>query len=214
MGKLVLLGGGGHCLSILDSIDKQLYDDILIIDTNENLKEIQNIAVFHDEECLESLYFQGFHYAFISIGSIGNTNMRKTLYNKLKKIGFEFVNIIDKSSAVSPESKFDRGVFVGKNAVVNSGVIIGKNSIVNSGAIIEHQTKIGEFCHIAPGAVVLGGCTIKNNVHIGANATIKQNTTIEDNVIVGMGSVVLHDLSKNIIVYGNPAKSFKENKYE
>ena len=35
---------------------------------------------------------------------------------------------------------------------------IGNFNIVNSGAIIEHGVAINDHVHIAPGAIILGGC--------------------------------------------------------
>lgn len=201
--KLLLIGGGGHCLSVIDSLNRSLYSEIAIIDPYIKIgTEISGIKVVGDDEMIYEMYKRGYHYAFIAVGSIGNTMTRRKLYKKLLDMNFEFVNIIDRSATVSSDSILGNGIFIGKNAIINVGSIIKDQSIINSGAIVEHECYIGEFAHIAPGAVILGKCKIGDDTHIGANATILQGVQIERNVIIGMGSVVLHDVAENVQKYG------------
>ena len=201
--KLLLIGGGGHCLSVIDSIDQSLYSEISITDPYITPgTKIQGITVVGSDEMIESMYNKGYHYAFITIGSIGDTSLRRKLYKKLQDINFKFVNIIDSSATLSSNIILGEGIFIGKNVIINSDSLISNQSIINSGAIIEHECNIGEFAHIAPGSVVLGNCIIGNNVHIGANSTILQGVHIGNGAIIGMGSTVLHDVSEGIKKYG------------
>ena len=48
-----------------------------------------------------------------------------------------------------------------KGAIVVPGSVIGRNVIVNSGAIVEHEVVLGDFVHIAPGAVILGNVQVE-----------------------------------------------------
>lgn len=77
---------------------------------------------------------------------------------------------------------------------------------------------IGEFKHIAPGAVVCSNCFIDEDVQIGANNSIKKGITIEEGEMVGMGSVVIRNVMKEMKICGNPVKNFQwrgvtNNKY-
>lgn len=201
--KLLLIGGGGHCLSVIDSIDQSLYCEISITDPCINPgTEIHGIKVVGDDEMIETMYDKGYQYAFITLGSIGDTSLRRKIYKKLQDMNFKFVNIIDSSATLSSNIVLGEGIFIGKNVVINSDSLISNQSIINSGAIIEHECHIGEFTHIAPGSVVLGKCTIGNNVHIGANSTILQGVHIGNGTIIGMGSIVLHDVPDEIKKYG------------
>ena len=50
MKKLVLIGGGGHCKVILDSLSKEEYDEIVITDNNFRKKKyIYNYKVVGDD---------------------------------------------------------------------------------------------------------------------------------------------------------------------
>ena len=48
--------------------------------------------------------------------------------------------------------------------------------------------KIGDNVHIAPGAIILGGCKIMDNSFVGSGTVVKQNTTISKNSILSSGN--------------------------
>lgn len=210
--KLLLIGGGGHCKSVLDSILlSNEYSEIGIIDKNENIGEsILDISVIGCDDDLSKLYHDGYHYAFVTVGSIGEPLLRIKLYKMIEKIGFEIPNIIDLTSIVSSHVKMERGIFIGRNVVVNVGTSIKDGSIINTGSTIEHDCIINQFCHIAPGSVLCGEVEVGENTHIGAGSVIKQQIKIGSNTIIGMGSVVLKDIGDNLIAYGNPCVMIKK----
>jgi FlaA1/EpsC-like NDP-sugar epimerase len=140
--KLLLIGGGGHCKSVLDSIlALNEYSEIGIIEKNENNYggSILEIPIIGCEDDLSKLYHDGYHYAFVTVGSIGEPSLRIKLYKMLEEIGFEIPNIIDLTAIVSSQVKMERGVFIGKNVVINVGTSIKDGSIINTGSTIEHD---------------------------------------------------------------------------
>lgn len=209
--KILLVGGGGHCKSVLDSLlELNEFSKIGIIDIKENMgKEILGVSVIGCDDDLPELFADGYNYAFVTVGSIGNPKLRLKLFNILTDIGFEIPNIIDPSAVVSRHVKMETGIFVGKNAVINAGSTIQKGVIINTGAIIEHDCIVGIFTHIAPGSVLSGEVQTGKNTHIGANCVIKQQIKIGSDTIIGMGSVVIRDIEDNIIAYGNPCKEVR-----
>lgn len=210
--KLLLVGGGGHCKSVLDTlIDLNTYSEIGIIDNALNKGEIiMGVPVLGDDNDLVDLFNSGYRYAFVTIGSVGYPNSRIKIYDLLIKIGFKLPIIIDSSARVSKLSSIEAGVYVGKMATVNINTEIHKGSIINTGSIIDHDCIIGAFVHIAPGAVLGGEVTVGDNTHIGSNATIKQRTNIGNNTIVGMGTVITKNVEDGVIIYGNNRRVIKK----
>lgn len=206
--KILLVGGGGHCKSVLDSLLMQsIFSEIAIIDKEENIgKKILGIPIIASDDGLLKLYDSGFRNAFVTLGSIGNPSRRVKIFEMLKEIGYTIPNIIDPSALVSPYAKLSDGVFVGKNSIINAGVEILRGAIVNTGVILEHDCMVGEFAHIAPGSVLCGGVNIGQSTHIGAGSMVKQNITIGSNSMIGIGSVVLRDCGDHSISFGNPCK--------
>ena len=210
--KILLIGGGGHCRSVIDSLmELNSYSEIGIVDKQETVgSSVMGLPIVGCDDDLFDLYVKGYNYAFITLGSIGNPVIRIKLYNLLNEIGFIIPTIIDSSAKVSLNAKLEEGVFVGKLSIVNTDAQIKKCAIINSGAIVEHDCQIGAFVHIAPGAVLGGDVFVGENTHIGSNSTIKQQVRIGSNSVIGMGSVVLHNIQDKVIAYGNPCREVNE----
>lgn len=209
--KILLVGGGGHCKSVLDTlIELNKYEEIGVIDRKDCIGSlVLGIPVIGCDDDLPTLFSSGYKYAFVTVGSIGNPNIRIKLFNTLSEIGYEMPVIIDSSSKISRYANIEQGVFIGKNSIVNAEALIEKGAIINSGSIVEHDSRIGAFAHIAPGSVLGGEVIVGENSHIGSNSTIKQQVMIGSNTIIGMGSVVLENIKDNVIAYGNPCREVK-----
>lgn len=210
--RLLLIGGGGHCRSVLDSVSVlNEFSDIGVIDSCDKIgTQILGVPIIGCDGDLTQLFDNGYKYAFVTVGSIGDPRRRVALFERLCEIGFEIPSVVDSSSVVSCHAKLGKGVFVGKNAVINAGSRIQEGSIVNTGAIIEHDCLIGKFVHIAPGSVLCGEVQIGANTHIGAKTVVKQRLTIGSDSIVGVGSVVSKNIKSNVIAYGNPCKEVRK----
>ena len=205
--KLLLLGGGGHCRSVLSCLDRSLYADIVIVDCAENLgKELDGVRIAATDDELGKLFASGYNSAFITLGGARADIRRGELHALLQRIGFSMPVVIDPAAAVADSAVLEPGVFVGKNAVVNAGAAVGACAIVNTGAIVEHDCVVGAFSHIAPGAVLSGNVRIGRGTLVGANACVRQGVTIGAQTTVGMGSVVLQDLPDGCVAYGTPCR--------
>ena len=204
--KILLVGGGGHCRSVVDSIiSLGTYDDIGIVDDNTNAS-VLDIHVVGTDTDIPNLFLSGWTDAFITVGSIGNTSVRRRLYGLVKSVGMCVPSVIDPSAIISVGTEISEGVYVGKRAIINNGSKVGLCSIINSGAIIEHDCLVGDFVHVSPGTIMCGQVKIGNDSHIGAGSVIRQQINIGNNVLVGAGSVVVRDIIDGKMAYGNPCK--------
>lgn len=204
--RILLVGGGGHCKSILDSLlEMGLYDDIGIIEkSSAEKRDILGIPVIGTDGDFWNLFDAGWTDAFISLGSLGNPSRRHFLFDALIKIGFAVPSIVDRTAVVSANVRLDPGVFIGKRAIVNTGAHIGACAIINTGAVVEHDCVVGAFAHISSGTVLCGDITIGSNTHIGAGSVIRQQLVIGNDSILGIGSVVTKNIPEYVIAYGNP----------
>ncbi|GLC80529.1 acetyltransferase [Lacrimispora brassicae] len=206
--ELILMGGGGHGESIIDTIRGQgEYSIAGILDPWKKVgTEVLGVKVIGSDQDLAACFDRGIRNAVIAVGSMGNPGPRRKLYQLCKNIGYEFPNIIDKSSILSETLKMGEGNFIGKGVLINSGVTIGNGTIINTGAVLEHGCRIEDFVHIAPGSVLCGNVWVKANAHIGAHSTIIQGVTIGNDTMIGAGSLVLKNISSKKLAYGSPAK--------
>ncbi len=151
---IVLIGGGGHCKSVIDTILRDgFFNEILITDKSvPSGDRFLEGKVIGTDEMLEDLRHQYIRNAFITIGSIKSTALRRKAAKYAAGMGFSFPTIIDLSATVSLDVNIGEGVYIGRSAMVNAGCIIDNMAIINIGAIIEHDCRIGSYTHIAVGA--------------------------------------------------------------
>ena len=204
--KILLLGGGGHCRSVLDCLmSTGKYEEIGIIDYDKSASAL-DVDVIGTDDDLPRLLQEGWSDAFITVGSVGHTNLRRKLFSLINELGFSIPSIIDPSAIIAKGTTIGEGTFVGKRAVVNTGSIIGQCAIINTGAIIEHDCQIDDFAHISPGATLCGQVKVGKDSHIGAGSVVRQGICIESNTIVGAGSVVVKDIPGEVKAFGNPCR--------
>ena len=141
----------------------------------------------------------------VGVGSIGNSDLRRRLYEKGRALGFTFAKLAHPRAIVAESAALGEGVQVMAGAVVQPFAAIGCNVIINTGAIIEHHCRIGDHALIAPGAVVCGGASVGEEAHIGANSTVLQGRTVGARCMVGAGAVVVNDVADGRQVKGVPA---------
>ena len=195
--KIVLIGGGGHCKSVLDTLHRnQMYDEIVITDNDIPAEtEIMKCKVVGTDDILPDLLAAGFSDAFITVGSIRSTKLRRLLFEKAENYGFQMVNVIDSSAVISEFTTIGSGVFIGKNAVVNADTKISDAAIINTGAVIEHECVIGSFSHISVGTILCGNVQVGDDSFIGAGSVVIQGIKIGSNATIGAGSTVIADVS-------------------
>jgi len=191
MEKIVLLGSGGHAKSVVDAIEAQGRYEIVGFTDGEAQKGFayRSYQVLGADSCLKTLFESGVHHAFVCVGYLGKGDVRNRLYAQLKEIGFSLPVVVDPSAVVAEDALLGEGCFVGKRAVVNSAAQIGKMAIINTGAIIEHDCVVGDFTHVAVGAVLCGCVTLGAESMIGANATVIQGVQLPEHSFVKSGSM-------------------------
>jgi sugar O-acyltransferase (sialic acid O-acetyltransferase NeuD family) len=205
--KIVLIGGGGHCASVIDVIEQEGRFSIAGIADKKNIgSKVSGYTIIASDDDLERLTKE-YSYFLITVGHIQSNEARVRLFEELQKLGGAFPAIISPRAYVSKYAIIGQGSIVMHNAFVNANATVGRNSIINTAAVIEHDATIGNNCHVSTGAIVNGGCSIGNNTFVGSNATIKQYLSVASNVIIGAGAVVLENLSANTTYVGNPAKA-------
>ncbi len=188
MEDIVLVGFGGHAKSVADCIERQ--SKYRIIGYTDVEKHTSVYPYLGTDDELNNIYESGVKNAVIAIGYMGKDNLRERLYEKVKKIGFELPVIVDPSAIVSSSAIVDEGTFVGKNAIINAEAYVGKMVIINTKALIEHECKVGDFSHIAVGAVLCGKVVVKNSGFVGANATVIQGRVVEERQLVPAGITI------------------------
>ena len=148
----------------------------------------------------------GTRNAVLGLGQLTINGPRKALAVRLKDMGFEFPPIISPDAVLNEGASVSEGTIIMDGAVVNCGTEIGRFCIVNTHVSVDHDCRIGDFVHIAPGAVLTGGVQIGSGTLIGPGVVITLYRKIIENCIIGAGAVVTEDCTRTGSYYGLPAK--------
>ncbi len=187
--KILLIGGGGHCKSIIDVIEQEGRFEIAgIIDKKELVgQDVLGYKILGSDDTLKDLH-QHYNYALITVGQIKSPETRIKLFEMLKAFGYELPTVISPFAYVSKHARIAEGTVIMHHALVNANASIGQNCIINTKSLIEHDAIIEEHCHISTGAVVNGGVHVKAGTFYGSNATCKEYAQVSG--FVKAGSVI------------------------
>lgn len=201
---LILIGGGGHCKSVIEAAESAGYQIMGVLDMPEDVgKEILSTKVIGTDDDIPQ-YIDKAEFV-ITVGFIKNPAIRIKLYNKVKEAGGKLATIIASTAYVSKYATIGEGTVVMHQAFVNAGAKVGNNVILNTFTNVEHDAVIGDQCHISTGTMVNGDCKVGTNCFIGSQSVLANAITIGDDIVIGAGSLVRKSISEKGIYYGNPA---------
>lgn len=189
MKDILLIGGGGHCKSVIDVIEKEAkYNIVGIIDKKELInQEVLAYKIIGCDDDLKELR-EKFQYALVTVGHIESNALRVKLYKLLKELDFHIPTVISPLAYVSKHATVDEGSVVMHHALINADAKVGKNCIINSKSLVEHDAVIENNVHISTSATINGGAIVKENTFFGSGAITKEYTTISG--FIKAGSVV------------------------
>ena len=204
MKPLVLIGGGGHCKSVIEAAESAGFQILGVLDMPEDVgKDILSTKVIGTDDDIPA-YVDKAEFV-ITVGFIKNPAIRIKLYNKVKEAGGKFATIVASTAHVSKYATIGEGTVVMHQAFVNAGAKVGHNVILNTFSNIEHDAVIGNQCHISTGTMVNGDCKVGDNCFIGSQSVLANGISVGDDIVVGAGSLVRKSIKEKGIYSGNPA---------
>ena len=202
--NLILIGGGGHCKSVIEVAESAGYTILGILDRQEEVgKKVLAYEIIGTDDDIPKFVDKA--EFVITVGFIKNPALRIKLYNKVLEAGGKLATLIASSALVSKYAIIGAGTVVMHQAFVNAGAVIGDNVIINTFANIEHDAHIGNQCHISTGTMVNGDCKVGENCFLGSQSVLANAISISSDVVIGAGSLVRKSISQSGIYSGNPA---------
>ncbi len=207
---LIIWGATGQCI-VLEEFLNHNYNILALFDRNEDvISPINNIPIHHNENEFLNWIKQrnNLHYIVAIGGKFGK--IRVEISNKLEALGLKGITSIHPKAVIADNVIIGKGVQILINATIATRVIIGNYCIVNTSSSIDHECRLEDGVHIAPGATLAGCVSIGKNTFIGIGATILPSIKIGENSIIGAGSVVTKNIPANCVAYGVPAVVIKQ----
>lgn len=206
---LILVGGGGHCLSVIEAAESSGWTIHGVLDIPSDLgKEIlPGLKVVGCDDDIPKLTN---NFDFINtIGFVKSPTLRLKIAQKLDAYSCKLATIIAPTANVSRYAEVGRGSVILHHSTINTNAHIGSNCIINTAANIEHSVAIGDFTHVSTGVMVNGDCIIGKRCFIGSGSVIANGVHICDDVIIGCGAIVIKNITEPGTYVGNPARKIK-----
>jgi len=207
--EVVVVGGGGHA-KVLIAVLKKLGWRVVGFTDVRRRDPILGAAYLGDDDVLpDVLAAHPSCAALLGVGKVDDSVVRDRLGVDLRALGFAAPVVVSPCASVNEEVELGGGTAVFDGAVVNSGTVAGRICIVNTNSTVEHDCRLGDNVHVAPGATLSGAVRIGSHSMIGAGATIIQDVTVCSGCVVGAGAVVVADIESPGVYAGNPARRIR-----
>jgi len=204
LNKIILIGAGGHCKSVIDVIEQEgkfkihgIVDKPKLVGT-----KVLGYPVIGSDIDLKSLA-KKYKYALVAVGQIKSAFSRIKLFKLGKSAGFYFPSIKSPRAYVSKYAKIGSGTVIMHDAIVNANSIVMENCIINNNAIVSHGSIIEDHVHLTPGSIIAGNCHIGEFTTIGMASTVFFSTKIGKNCLTHNNSSVLINLDDNSEINNN-----------
>jgi len=207
MRPLILVGGGGHCKSVIDVAESAGYTILGILDRPEEVgKRVLSYEVIGTDD--EMTEYKDQAEFLVTVGQIKSPDLRIKLHRMLDEAGCKLATVISPMAHVSKHATIGEGTVVMHQAIANADAKVGRGCIINTFANIEHDAVVGDYCHISTGAMINGGAEIAEGTFIGSQSVVNQGIKIMGGAISSL-SVVNKDITEKGIYAGSPAKLIK-----
>ena len=202
--NLILIGGGGHCKSVIDVAESAGFSILGILDTAENVgNKVLNYHIIGTDEKIVDYVDKALF--IITVGQIKDPALRIKLQQKVINCGGQFATVIASTAHVSMYSSIGEGTVIMHQAIVNADATVGVGCIINTFANIEHDAVVADFCHISTGAIVNGNCTVGKGTFLGSQAVMVNGVSITEDCVIAAGAMVRKNIVVKGLYAGNPA---------
>jgi len=123
----------------------------------------------------------------------------------LKDLQIPLATFVHPSSFVEKNAIIKEGAVVLTNCTIDINAQVDENVVLSSRCFVSHDVKIGPNTYCAPAVKLAGYREVGECCFLGINTTVIDRVKIGDNVQTAAGSVIIKDVSSNVMVAGVPA---------
>ena len=205
---LILVGGGGHCKSVIDVAESAGYTILGILDRPDEVgKSVLGYPVLGtDDDMVKYVDKADF---IVTVGQIKSPRLRIKLHQMIKNAGGHLATIISPTAHVSKYASIGEGTVIMHFTMVNADAHVGCGCILNTMANVGHDVIVGDYCHISTGVMLCGNSMVADGTFIGSQSVVNQGIKIKMGGVIASLSVVNKDITEKGIYAGAPAKLIK-----
>lgn len=204
MKNIVVIGAGGHAVSVANVIQTTNYKLKGFVDRNRTGETLLGHTIYGDE----SEFFDDDFCFFVAIGT--NFLREHVAARLIECVGHERLPwIAHASSSLGVNSSVGPGTVVMPNVTVGPNTKIGRFCLLNTNASIDHDSVMQDYASLAPGVHTGGNVRIEERSAISIGTTVRHGIRIGADTVIGAASYVHEDIGSNAVAYGIPAKTIR-----
>lgn len=135
--------------------------------------------------------------------AIGDNRARRAIASELEA---SWVSVCHPRATVHESVELGPGTVVFAGAIVQPEAVIGAHGIINTAASVDHDCRLRDFVHIAPGARLCGGVSVNEGTLVGVGASLCPSISIGSWAVIGAGAVCISNVPDAVTVTGVPAR--------
>jgi sugar O-acyltransferase (sialic acid O-acetyltransferase NeuD family) len=195
---IFIYGAGGHARVILEICEDAGRTILGIYDDNPGIGSLLGYPV--------RTWDQPDPSTVEGIIAIGDNQIRQKVASVIKG---RFATVVNGNSYISRRSVLGEGTVAMSGTSVHSQASIGRHCIINTHASVDHDCRLGDYVHIAPGVVLCGHVAVGTGTLVGAGSVIIPGVKIGKWATIGAGSVIRRDVPDGVVVVGHADRIFK-----
>lgn len=187
---------------------KPRWKEIIFLDDVPNISAINGAEIQSFEKYLPTARAHSDQFIIAS----GEPKTKKALAEKLLAHSCRLTTLVHPDFCKSPFHTIAEGAIIAEGNIFTDNIQVGFCTHLNLRCTIGHDTVIGDYATVSPGAMISGDVTVGEGTYIGTGAIVRDEVKIGKNSIIGMGSLVTRDIPDGVVAYGSPCKVVRENR--
>jgi acetyltransferase EpsM len=132
--------------------------------------------------------------------AVGNNRDRQRLADRALAVGWAPAAVVDPAAIIAPDVVVGDGTFVGPLAIISCHVSVGRFVLINQHTSIGHDSCLGDYSQVCPGASVSGNCVLGTGALLGSNAALLPTRRMGNWSVLGACALGLSDLDEGATV--------------